>query len=63
LRRLLGRLDRQVLAHIAMPESFPGYMGPVFQVFLRLPNAHGYFDNMLRQNGVYEQRFARPFIS
>ena len=57
-----GRLDPQILARIATPESFPAYMGPVFQVFLRLPIAHGYFDDMLKKNGAYPRRFARPMI-
>ena len=56
-----GRLDSQVLAHIAAPERYPSYLGPVFRIFLRLPVAHGYFDGMLKKNGMYEQRFARPF--
>jgi multimeric flavodoxin WrbA len=56
-----GRFDPEILANIAKPELFPAILGPVFQVFLRLPKAHGYFDWMLKQNGVYEQRFARPF--
>jgi multimeric flavodoxin WrbA len=57
-----GRFDPVVLARIAAPERFPSYLGPVFRVFLRLPMAHSYFDNMLKQNGAYEQRFAQPFI-
>jgi hypothetical protein len=56
-----GRLDPVLLARIATPERFPFYMGPVFQLFLRLPAAHSYFDDMLKKNGVYEQRFERPF--
>lgn len=56
-----GRFDPAVLMEIAKPEQYPWYMGPVFQVFLRLPIAHTYFDNMLKQNGAFEQRFARPF--
>ena len=56
-----GRLDPQVLARIATPERFPAYLWPVFQVLLRLPVAHSYFDGMLKQNGAYERRFARPF--
>jgi hypothetical protein len=55
--------DPVTLAAIAKPERFPAILGPVFRVFLRLPIAHGYFDGMLKQNGVYEQRFARPFKS
>jgi hypothetical protein len=56
-----GRFDPQILARIATPERFPAYMGPVFKVFLRLPVAHTYFDNMLKKNSMHRQRFARPF--
>jgi hypothetical protein len=56
-----GRLDPEILARIAAPERYPFYLGPVFQVFLRLPIAHSYFDRMLKNNGAYEKRFARPF--
>jgi multimeric flavodoxin WrbA len=56
-----GCFDPHVLARIAQPERYPAILGPVFSVFLRLPVAHSYFDNMLKHNGVYEQRFARPF--
>ena len=56
-----GRLDAGVLARLAAPERYPFYLGPVFEVFLRLPLAHSYFDGMLKQNGAYERRFARPF--
>jgi hypothetical protein len=58
-----GCLDTKVLAHVALPERFPGFLWPVFQVFVRLPAAHAYFDDMLKKNGVYEQRFARPFLA
>jgi len=57
-----GRLDPGLLKSIASPESFPGILSPVFQVFLRLPVAHTYFDGMLKKNGAFERRFARPFI-
>ena len=57
-----GRLDLQVLAQIAAPERFPLYLWPVFQVFLRLPTAHSYFDNMLKKNNAFEKRFALPFL-
>jgi multimeric flavodoxin WrbA len=56
-----GRLDPEILSHVAHPERFPTIMRPIFQIFVRLPMAHSYFDNMLKQNGVFEQRFARPF--
>lgn len=57
-----GQLDAETLRQIAAPERFPAILGPVFQVFLRLPVAHSYFDDMLKKNGAYEQRFARPFV-
>jgi hypothetical protein len=57
-----GCFDTSALQKIAQPERFPAILGPVFRVFLRMPVAHSYFDNMLKQNGVYEQRFARPFL-
>jgi multimeric flavodoxin WrbA len=58
-----GRLDPEILAHVAIPERFPAYLNPVFQIFLRLPIAHSYFDDMLKKNGMYEKRFARPFAA
>ncbi|MGD0879281.1 MAG: NAD(P)H-dependent oxidoreductase [Anaerolineales bacterium] len=56
-----GKLDPQSLARLAAPERFPAMLGPLFQVFLSLPLAHAYFDDMLKKNDVYVQRFARPF--
>jgi hypothetical protein len=57
-----GRFDPAILPKIAHPEAFPAILGPVFKLFLRLPIAHSYFDNMLKQNGAYERRFAQPFL-
>ncbi len=57
-----GRLNPVVLEEIAHPERYSRWLGPIFQVFLRLPIAHIYFDNMLKQNGMYAQRFARPLV-
>ena len=56
-----GRLEPQTLARLAAPERYPASLGPFFQLFLRLPMAHAYFDEMMRKNGVYAQRFATPF--
>ncbi len=57
-----GRLDPRIMAHVAQPERFPAYLDPIFRLFLRLPAAHSYFDGMLKKNGAYEHRFARPFL-
>jgi hypothetical protein len=31
------------------------------KLLLRLPIAQSYWNNQLKKNGVYDQRFARPF--
>ena len=56
-----GRYDPTALQAIVKPERFPAYMGPLYRVVLRLPFAHSYFDNMLKQNGAFEKRFDQPF--
>ncbi len=56
-----GRLDPLILQQVAKPERYPAIAGPAFRLFVRLPVAHGYFDQMLKENGVFDQRFARPF--
>jgi hypothetical protein len=58
-----GQLDPKVLAQVAAPERFPLYLWPVFQILLRLPMSHSYFDGMLKTNGAYERRFVRPFLT
>ena len=57
-----GRFDPELILSMAHPERFPTILGPIFQVFLRLPLSHSYFDDMLKKNGAFEQRFARPFL-
>ncbi len=57
-----GQLNPETLRMIARPERFPTILGPLFQVFLHTSIGHSYFDNMLKQNGAYAQRFARPFM-
>jgi len=56
-----GMFDPGLLKSIASPERYPAILNPVFRVFLRLPLAHSYFDEMLKKNGAFERRFARPF--
>ena len=58
-----GRWDPAILARIARPERFPAILAPVFRIFVRLPIAHANFDAMMKQNGVYEKRFDRPFLA
>jgi multimeric flavodoxin WrbA len=56
-----GNFDAEALKAISHPERFPRILGPVFQLFVRLPIAHSYFDEMLKKNEVFEKRFDRPF--
>ena len=55
-------LNPTTLASIAKPESYPKILAPVFKLFLKLPIAHFYFDEMLKKNDVFEKRFDRPFM-
>jgi hypothetical protein len=57
-----GRFDPDLLRRLAHPERFSRFMGPIFKVFLRLTIANSYFDNMLKDNGAFESRFAQPFL-
>ncbi len=56
-----GCFDTAALARIAHPEYFPFYLDPLFRIILALPSSQSYFDGMLKKNGAYERRFARPF--
>jgi hypothetical protein len=57
-----GQLDSAILKEIAKPERYPLILNPIFRLFLRLPAAHRYFDNMLKANGAYERRDDSPFV-
>jgi multimeric flavodoxin WrbA len=56
-----GQFDPPLLQATAKPEKYPAILGPIFQIYLRSSLAHRYFDDALKQNGAFEQRFACPF--
>ena len=56
-----GRLDPAILRSLARPERYPAALAPVFKLFVRTPLASVYWDSQLKENGVFEQRFARPY--
>lgn len=56
-----GALDRSILKALAKPEQYPRVLAPIFKLFVRLPNAHWYWDTQLKENGVYDQRSATPY--
>jgi multimeric flavodoxin WrbA len=57
-----GTLDPEILPVIAGVERYPTFLGPLFKVFLRTSVASWYWDSQLKDNGVYEQRFAQPYL-
>lgn len=60
---LEGQLDPRIMKKIASPERFPKILLPLLRYFMTKPASHSYFDNMLKKNGVFENRYARPFVS
>ncbi len=56
-----GRFDPDRLRTLAKPEWYPAYLAPVFKLFVKTPLATSYWDSQLKKNGVYDQRFARPY--
>ena len=57
-----GGLDTDLLQDVAGIERYSPLLGPVFKIFLRTSAASWYWDSQLKQNGVYEERFAQPYL-
>ncbi len=58
-----GQFDTALLHELAQPERYPRILGPLFQLFLKTKLATSYWDGQLRENGAYEERFARPYAA
>jgi multimeric flavodoxin WrbA len=56
-----GHFDPALLAQLVGMEKVPGWMLPLLQILSRTPMVTGYFDKMLKANGAYEQRYAKPY--
>lgn len=56
-----GAFDQERLHLLSKPEKYPRILAPLFWLALRLPITQSYWDNQLKKNGAYEERFARPF--
>jgi hypothetical protein len=56
-----GTFDEALLKELAKPERFPKLLAPAFKLFLKTKMARSYWDNQLKENGAYEDRFARPY--
>jgi multimeric flavodoxin WrbA len=57
-----GSFDTELLAKVARRERRPSYMMPFYKFFVRTPLSKMYWDMQLKKNGVYEERFARPYV-
>lgn len=57
-----GALDEKVLRLLATPERFPWWLIPVLRLFYRTRTAKFFWDRQLRENGAFEERFARPYV-
>jgi len=60
--RETGQFDPEAMRKLAGRERYPGYLVPVFKMLSKTPLLEMYWNNRLKANGVYEQRFARPFV-
>lgn len=56
-----GHFDPEKLETFARPERFPCFIAPLFKVGLRLPATQSLWVSLLKKNGVYEDRNAKPF--
>jgi multimeric flavodoxin WrbA len=56
-----GQLDAALLRRVAGIERYPAILGPLFKLFVHTPLASWYWDSQLKENGVYDQRFVRPY--
>ena len=57
-----GHLNPDLLSQVAGVERYPAILAPVFKLFTRLPIANFYWNSQLKENGVYEERFAKPYM-
>jgi len=58
-----GGFDPQLVKNFAGLERFPFYLDPVFRLLSITPLLSFYWDQQLKENGVFEQRFAKPYES
>ena len=57
-----GQLDPDQLARLIGVERYPAILSPLFKLIVRTPLVTMYWDGQLKENGVYDQRFARPYM-
>ena len=57
-----GQFDPVLLKTLAKPEHYPVYLVPLFKLLVRTPLLSTYWDTLLRKNGAFQRRFARPYV-
>ena len=60
--RETGQFTPEAVRTLAGRERYPAYLVPLFKVLAKTPFLSMYWNNQLKENGVYEQRFAQPFV-
>lgn len=53
--------DEALVRKMAQPERFPAWMRLIFQLVWKTKAGTSLWDDQLRANNAYEQRFARPY--
>lgn len=56
-----AKFDTELLIKVARPEKMPKLMRVIFGLLFKTPLATKYWDDQLKQNGVFEKRFDRPY--
>lgn len=56
-----GSLLPAELKALAPTEKYPSYLAPVFKLLSYLPVLNFYWDDQLKKNGVFKERFAAPY--
>lgn len=59
---LEGRFDPEKLKSLAKPESYSPIYAQILKLVYKIPFTQFYWNSQLKQNDVYEDRFAKPFI-
>lgn len=55
------QLNPDLVWDVAGVERYSAMLGPVFKIFLRTSTASWHWDTQLKQNGVFEERFAQSY--
>ncbi len=56
-----GQFDQSLIHQLAKPERYPRFLAPLFRLVLSTKLGTFYWDGLMKENRVYEQRFARPY--